>query len=194
MGTTVTDSGIREWWLRTILVLQAPRPVFAALRDDSTEATDDRAEQVLAIVLLAGIALALSSRAAEGYGGIVLAVWAFLAGGATGFAGYLAIGAVLYWASHALGSQGSYRRSRHVLAFASVPLALSLVLWPVRAAVYPGDTLHRHAAFTVLLFAFVAWSAYLLVAGVRAVHGWTWARSAAAAVAPVAVIVVLLAR
>jgi hypothetical protein len=81
-----------------------------------------------------------------------------------------------------------------VLAFASVPLVVSLVLWPVRVAVYPDGTLQRHTAFTVLLFAFVAWSAYLLVVGIRAVHGWTWARSVVAAAVPIAIVAVLLAR
>ena len=28
---------MRDWWLRTFLVLQRPRPVFVALRDDSKQ-------------------------------------------------------------------------------------------------------------------------------------------------------------
>jgi len=47
---------MRDWWLRTFLVLQRPRPVFVALRDDSKDSLADRAEPVLAIVLLAGLA------------------------------------------------------------------------------------------------------------------------------------------
>jgi hypothetical protein len=35
--------------------------------------------------------------------------------------------------------------------------------------------------------AFVAWATILLVVGVRAVHGWTWPRAAAASVLVVAV-------
>ena len=54
---------MREWWLRTVLVLQSPRAVFAALRDDSPEAAADRAEPVLLVVLLAGMALAFASGA-----------------------------------------------------------------------------------------------------------------------------------
>ena len=50
---------MRDWWLRALLVLQRPRPVFVALRDDSKESVSDRAEPVLAIVLLAGIAALL---------------------------------------------------------------------------------------------------------------------------------------
>ena len=32
---------MREWWLRTLLVLQAPRPVFVALRDDTAESASE---------------------------------------------------------------------------------------------------------------------------------------------------------
>ena len=173
---------MREWWLRTLLVLQAPRPVFAALRDDSDRAASDRAEPVLLVVVLAGMALAFASNASSGYDGLLLPVWLLIAGGITGTAGYWFFGAVLYGAGRALGSAGSYRRSRHVLAFASVPLALSLALSPV------GRT-----AFSWVVLAFVAWSAGLLLIGVRSVHGWTWQRAAAASAVPVAVAAGLLA-
>ena len=173
---------MREWWLRAVLVLQSPRAVFVALRDDTDEAASERAEPVLLIVLLAGVAAALASDASTGYHGILLAVWAGIAGGITGAAAYWFLSAVLYWAAHALGSLGSYRRARHVLAFACVPLAISLVLSPA-----------GQGTFQWLFRAFAAWSAALLVIGVRAVHGWTWPRAAAAAVAPVAALSLLLA-
>jgi hypothetical protein len=173
---------VGDWWLRTILVLQSPRAVFVALRDDTAEAASDRAEPVLLIVLLAGVALALSSGASSGYSGLLLPVWAFLAGGITGVAAYWFFGAILYGSARALGSAGSYRRARHVLAFASVPLALSLLFSPV-----------GRGAFTWFVLVFVAWSAALLLIGVRAVHGWTWARAAAAVAAPVAAAAALLA-
>jgi hypothetical protein len=173
---------VREWWLRTVLVLQAPRAVFAALRDDSPEAAADRAEPVLLVVILAGIALALASGAAKTYHGVLFPVWLFLAGGITGLAAYWFFGAILFGAVRSLGSLGSYRRARHVLAYACVPLALSLVASPIGRGV-----------FAWLLLVFVAWSAALLVIGVRAVHGWTWPRAAAAAVPPVAVAALLLA-
>jgi hypothetical protein len=172
---------VREWWLRTVLVLQAPRAVFAALRDDSPEAASNRAEPVLLIVLLAGMALAFSSSAATGYDGLLLPVWVFLAGSITGVAAYWFFGALLFGTSRALGSLGSYRRSRHVLAYACVPLALSLVLLPA-----------GHHVFTWLVLAFVAWSTALLVVGVRAVHGWSWQRSLAGATLPAAVAAGLL--
>ena len=53
---------MRDWWLRTLLVLQraAARVRRAARR--LAEAAADRAEPVLLIVLLAGIASVLSTR------------------------------------------------------------------------------------------------------------------------------------
>jgi len=173
---------VGEWWLRTLLAVQAPRPVFAALRDDTSEAAADRAEPVLLIVLLAGIAIAFSSSASTGYHGLILLVWLFLAGGITGAAAYWIFGAILYVAVRALGSLGSYRRARHVLAYASVPVALSVVLMPV-----------GRGAFAWIVPAFVAWMAVLLVIGVRAVHGWTWPRAVAGAAPPLAVAALLLA-
>jgi hypothetical protein len=188
------DSGMRDWWLRTLLVLQRPRPVFVALRDDGKRAVSDRSEQVLLIVLLAGIASVLSTRTAAhlmddgDYDGLLVAVWAFIAGSIYGVFAYFGFGALLHGGVKLLGSQGSYRRSRHVLAFAAVPLALSLAVWPVKLALY-GEALFRTGgrdagrggtAFSVVDLVFVAWSVALLVIGVRAVHGWTWPRAAAA--------------
>jgi hypothetical protein len=172
---------MKEWWLRTVLVLQAPRAVFVALRDDSPEAASDRAEPVLLVVLLAGIALTLSSSAAKSYHGVTLPVLLFIAGGLTGGAAYFAFGAVLYFSARVLGSHGSFRRARHVLAFAAVPLALSLVASPA-----------GRNAFSWIIFVFIAWAAALLVIGVRAVHGWTWFRAAAAVAPPLATAVLIL--
>ncbi len=185
---------MRDWWLRTFLVLQRPRPVFVALRDDSKESLADRSEPVLAIVLLAGIAGVLSTPTAgrlledKDYDGLLVAVWAFIAGGIYGTFGYFAVGALLYAGGKALGSQGTYRRARHVLAFACVPIALSLVLWPIKLAVFGEDVFRRGGSdsgaggdvFAVLGSLFVAWAVVLLVTGVRAVHGWSWARAALA--------------
>jgi hypothetical protein len=173
---------MQDWWLRTLLVLQAPGPVFVALRDDRSESAQERAEPVLLIVLLTGIALALASHAAAGYRGLDLAVWLFLAGGITGIAAYWFFGAILFGVARWLGSQGSYRRARHVLAFACVPIALSLVASPL-----------GHRLYAWVCLGFVAWAVGLLVVGVRAVHGWSWQRAATAAVVPVAVGAGLLA-
>ncbi len=198
--SSAPPDGARAWWLRTVLVLQAPRAVFVALRRDDDEEAAQRSEPVLLIVLLAGIAFVLSTRTAahlmddHSYDGLLVAVWTFLAGGLYGGVAYWLIGAVLNTALAALGSQGSFRRSRHLLAFAAVPFALSLVLWPVKLAVY-GDALFRRGGadagsggkvFAALGLVFAAWAAVLLVIGVRSVHGWTWARALAAAAVPIA--------
>ena len=205
VGTT--SGGMRDWWLRTLLVLQRPRPVFVALRDESKQSLSDRAEPILAVVLLAGIAGALGTGTASHimdpnlydppatYDGLQVAIWAFIAGSLSGVFGYFALGALLHGAARVLGSQGSYRRNRQIVAFAVVPVALSLVIWPVKLALYGEDVFRtggRDAGagshiFAGLELAFVAWSTILLVVGVRAVHGWTWARAAAASVLVVAV-------
>jgi hypothetical protein len=189
---------VREWWLRVVLVLTAPRAVFAALRDDDDAA--QRAEPVLLIVWLAGMAYVLSTTTAahlmddHDYDGLLVAVWTFLAGGLFGGFAYFLLGGALHGAAAALGSQGSYRRARHVLAFAAVPLALSLVLWPVELAIW-GDALFRRGGpdagnagrvFEALDLVLLGWSASLLVIGVRTVHGWTLGRAGAAALAPAA--------
>ena len=187
---------MRDWWLRTLLVLQRPRPVFQALRDDSNEAAAERSEQVLLIVWLAGIAGVLVTGAAASlmdnidYTPIVVAIWAFIAGGIYGAFGYFFFGALLYAGVRAFGSQCSYRRTRHVLAFAAVPLALSLVLWPLKLALWGDDVFRRGGddsgagadALALLTLAFGLWALILLLIGVRAVHGWTWPRAGGAVV------------
>lgn len=198
---------MREWWLRSLLVLTAPSAVFTALRRDGQEEAAERAEPVLAIVLLAGVAFALSTSTAShlmddsDYDGLLVAVWAFIAGAISGAFVYWLLGAVLHGSVRALGSHGSFRRSRHLLAFAAVPVVLSLLLWPVKLALYGERLFHSGggglgqggALFTGLGLVFAAWAAGLLVVGVRAVHGWSWARAAAGAALPVGLAAVLLA-
>lgn len=186
--------GDKAWFLRALLVLQSPRSVFAALRDDSDESAEERQDVAGAIVWLAGIAGVLATSVTAtlmddpARDWIVVTLWAFLAGGLYGFTLYFAVGKLFHVALRRLGSRGSYRRARHVLAFAAMPIALALIVyWPVRIAVY-GSALFRtggadgHGAGTVfawVFYAFVLWSLGLLVIGVRTVHGWTWARSLA---------------
>jgi hypothetical protein len=184
----------KAWYLRALLVLQSPRSVFAALRDDSDDAAEAREDVVGGLVWLAGIAAVLATTVAgtvrddvEIDGGL-FAVWAFLAGGLYGFTLYYAVGKVFHVALRRLGSRGSFRRARHILAFAAVPIALALfVYWPVRIAVYGADLFRTGGAdgrgagnaTAWLFYAFVLWALALLIIGVRTVHGWTWARSVA---------------
>ncbi|MDX6439256.1 MAG: Yip1 domain [Gaiellaceae bacterium] len=185
----------RQWWLRVPAVFLSPRSVFVALRDESREDIDARSEPVLALTGLAGIAAALASGTARAlyddpeYDALLVAVWAVIAGGIVAFAGYFIVGGAVYLGARGLGGAGSFRRARHILGFAVAPLALSLlVVWPLQLAVFGSDVFRRGGSddgtggrvFDALELGFAAWSAVLLLVGVRAVHGWTWWRSLAA--------------
>jgi hypothetical protein len=201
------DQSERAWWIRAALVLESPRAVFAALRDDSDDAAEARAEPVTALVLLAGIGAVLASPETGklmddvAVDAVNASVIVFLSGGLYGLVFYWLGGGILQLAAERLGSLGSYRRSRHVLAYAAAPLVLSLpVVWPVRIAIYGDDVFETRGAdagagahvFTGLELAFVGWSVLLLVVGVRAVHGWSRRRATAAAAVAVALAVVLV--
>ena len=89
----------------------------------------------------AGIATALASSTARTlyddpeYDGLLVAVWAVIAGGVIAFAGYFIVGGALYLGTRGLGSVGTFRRAG-ILAFAVAPIALSLVLvWPLQPRV-----------------------------------------------------------
>jgi hypothetical protein len=163
---------------------------------------------LLAVLWLGGIAGVLATSVAQtllddpARDEILVAVWAFIGGGFYGVAAYWLLGAFLFGAAQAFGSLGSYRRARPVSAFASAPLALALlVLWPVGIAAFGTDLFRTGGAdtgtggaiFALGEIAFAAWSVALLAIGVRAVHGWGWARSGATtalALAPLALFVV----
>lgn len=186
-----------SWWKRAPLVLLVPRLVFVELRDESLEAAEERQEPLAALIALAGISVVLVSpafRQMMNTGGvdlILVAVLAFIAGvlyaAATAWLG----GGLLFGAARRLGGLGSYRRARHTVELASAPLALALLtFWPVRFAIYGSDLFRTggddygrgDSIFGGVFLGFVAWSVILLLLGVRATHGWGWARSAAAVV------------
>jgi len=198
----------RAWWLRVPATLLSPRPVFFALREDDPDDVVARSEPILLLILLAGAASVLASPTAGGlldnpdYDPLILAIWAFIAGGIYGAAGYFVAGFALYFGAMLLGSEGSFRRERQVFAFALVPLALSFFLvLPVRLALYGGDTFRdggadEGAGETVLLvvqLGFAAWSVGLLVVGMQVVHGWSWPRSLASVAAAVALLTAIVA-
>ena len=184
----------RSWWLRAPAVLVAPRAVFVALRDESEEAVEARQEPLLAVAALAGIAAVLGSPVARellndaSFSVSLIPVWAFLGGMVYAVAVYWLGGGLLYGAARRFGGLGSYRRARSMLALSAAPLALTLfTLWPVRIAIY-GEDLFRTGGtdwgpgdrtFGGLFYFAFAWSAILLLIGIRAVHGWTWGRSLA---------------
>jgi hypothetical protein len=184
----------RNWWLRAPAVLVAPRAVFASLRDDSDAAVEARQEQLTALVGLAGIAGVLGTPVARhllndsSFSPALIPVWAFIGGAVYALAFYWLGAGLLYGAARRLGGLGSYRRARHLLALSSAPLALALLtLWPLRIAIYGldlfrtgGDDYGRgDTIFGAVLFAAFVWCGWLLLVGVRTVHGWSWGRAAA---------------
>ena len=193
----------KEWWLRLLAVFQSPVTTFAALRDEADDQAGARQEPILALVLLAGIAAILATGSTSGtlfdggagagllvpasLDGLEVAVFVFLAGGIYGIATYWLGGAMVYLGVRGAGGTGSYRRIRHVLAYAVAPLVLSLlVLWPLRLAVYGGDNFRTGGAdeggvgsvvFEGLEALFFLWALALLVVGIKTVHGWTTVRA-----------------
>ena len=126
-------------------VFQSPRPVFAALRDCLAARGRKPAGAGLSpSSILAGIAAILLApetgrldwtRAWSTTALAVLAVLVFLTGAIYGAFAYWIGGAFLYVGLRGAGSQGTYRRARHILAFAAVPTVLGLlVVWPARLA------------------------------------------------------------
>jgi hypothetical protein len=198
----------RDWWLRLGLVFQAPRTVFAWLRDDTDEAAQARQEPVLLVGFLAGLAGVLSTNtighALDDFGldGVDLAVIVFLAGLIYGVAGYFAFGALVYLGEQLAGSLGSYRRARHLLAFACAPLALSIIVWPLRLALYGEDSFRSGGSdsgtggsvFEGVEVVAIVWCVVLIALGVKEANGWTWPRALAATVVPAIVPAAALAR
>ena len=183
----------REWWVRALAIFQRPSLVFAGLRDDSDAAAEARQEPVLAIVLLAGFAGVLSTTLAgrvlddTNFGGSAFAVlaWGFLGGAVYGFVAYWLGGLMVHALARGFGGSSSYRQARHIVGFASAPLALSLLLvWPVRLAIYGGDVFRDGGSdsgvgdkiFEGLVIVAFAWTLVLVVVGVRTVSGWSWPR------------------
>jgi hypothetical protein len=197
----------RAWWLRVPAVLLSPRSVFFALREDDPDDVGARSEPLLLVVWMAGAAAVLATPTAAGlldkpdYDALLLAIWAFVAGGLYGAVGYFFLGFALFFGARLLGSLGDFRRARQLVGFALVPLAVSfLLLLPLRLALYGGDTFREggpdegagERALLGLQLSFVAWALVLLVIGVRIVHGWTWLRTLAALGAGVALLAAIV--
>jgi hypothetical protein len=180
----------REWWRRTLAVVARPRSVFTALRNDDEADLEARQEPVLAIVLLAGMGGILATPA---WGEImdnperdwlVVAVLTFVGGGLYGAAFYWIAGGALSLALRGLGGGDGYRRARHILAFAAVPLVLLIPVSLVELALYGGDAFRSGGAdegaggtaFTILRGALLAWALVLLALGIHTVERFSWER------------------
>jgi hypothetical protein len=173
-------------------VLWRPRAVYGALRDGAEGAFAARQEPVLALVFLAGIAAVLNFSTTTRellddpvVDGALVPVLIFLGGGIYGFAGYWLGGLALHLGIRGAKGESAFRTARHVLGFALAPLAASLILWPLRLAVFGRDSFRSggsdegagYWAFTTLALVFLAWSLVVLVVGVREVYGWTLVRA-----------------
>lgn len=195
-GSAAPDRALeREWYRNVLLVLWRPRAVFAALRDGPVEAAGARQEPILALIFLAGIAAVMSFSATTRellddpvVDSVLVPVLIFLGGGIYGFAGYWIGGLALHLGIRGAKGEAAFRTARHVLGYALAPLAASLVVWPVRLAVFGGDSFRNGGSdegagywtFTAVALVFVAWSLTLLVIGVREVFGWTVVRAVGA--------------
>jgi Yip1 domain len=189
-----TSTSERDWWLRLLRVLTAPTSVFVWLRDDSQEAAAARQEPITAVVFLAGVSIFLSTRTAGRlfddieFDWLLVVVEAVIAGLLVGIQNFWILGGAVYLGGRAAESAASYRQARHVTALATMPFVLGLVfVWPVRLAMFGGDAFRSggsdhgapEAVFRAIDVGLLAWSAALMLIGVRTLNGWTWARSLA---------------
>jgi hypothetical protein len=183
------EAATRAWWRRVPRVLTAPRPVFAALADTDDADVDARSEPVLAITILAGMAAVLLTPAwgtVMNDGSVdvlVLFVVTFVGGLFYGAAGYVVLGLALWLGAKAVGVDPPFRLARHVVAFALVPVALSLVvIVPVIVIAFGSDWFRTggadegagRAVVTGIGLAFVAWSAALAAVGLRTTFALPW--------------------
>jgi hypothetical protein len=204
----VAHDSQRAWWLRAVLVLQNPRPVFLALRDQSQEAEDARSEPATALVFLGGMAGVLLApafgRLYDDYAldALDVLVIVIFAGSIYGFFSYYVLGWTLSLGIRALGGNERAKHCRHVLAFSLTPLVLTLLLvWPLRLAVYGGDVFRSGGADEAvggqllrwLCVAGAVWSIGLLVYGVRTVFRLDWFRAFGASFFAVALVGLVLA-
>ena len=186
----------RNWWRRLPLILVRPREVFAELRDTSDEQAEALAEPMVAVTILAGMAMFLSTATAgqlfdeSDYDWLLVAVQAFMAGVLVAFQNYWLGGAALLLGLRSLGSMARYRLARQVVGLSTAPFVLALlVVWPLRIAIFGGDLFRSGGSdegtsgyvLNAVDAAFVLWALLLAVVGVRTVEGWSLVRSLGAA-------------
>jgi hypothetical protein len=184
----------REWWLRLVRVLGAPTSVFVWIRDDSEKAADARQEPITALVFLSGISIFLSTRTAGRlfddieFDWLLVVVEAVVAGLLVAVQNFWILGGAVYLGGRAADSAASYRQGRHITGLATIPWVLALVfVWPVRLAMFGADAFRSGGSdhgpaeivFRTIDIGLLAWSAVLVYLGVRALNGWSWARSLA---------------
>lgn len=196
----------RLWWRRAPRVVTAPRDVFRALGHTDELDLEARAEPVLAIAILAGMAgllltptwgTLLDDRAVDG---LVVLVLTFIGGVVYGFAGSFVLGLAVWLGLKGASVAVPLRSARHVVVFAALPFALSLIVTvPAIALAFGWDWFRSGGAdegtgrtIVVLVgLAFAAWSLGLLVLGLRECFRLPW-RGVAGALGLAAVTVAAL--
>ena len=183
------ETAARAWWRRVPKVLNAPRPVFAALGETDELDVDARSEPVLLIVILAGMASIILTPAwgtvmDDGtVDGLVLVVLTFVGGLFYGAAGYFFLGLALWLGAKGVGVETPFRIARQVVAFAAVPIALSaVVVVPLIALRFGwdwfrttgGDTRGARDVVVGIGLAFMAWSVALVALGLRTTFRLPW--------------------
>lgn len=202
-----SDALGRAWWRRVPALLTAPRPVFAALRENDELDVAARSEPVLAIAILAGIAGVLLSPAwgtvmdDGSVDPLVLLVVTFVAGLFYGAAGYFLLGLAVWLGAKAVGVDAPFRIARQLVAFAALPLALSLVVLVPAIAIAYGEDWFRSggadegaggAVVVAVGLAFAAWALGLVAVGLRTTFRLPW-QGVAGALALAAVMVAAFA-
>jgi hypothetical protein len=184
------EAATRAWWRRVPLVLTAPRSVFAALAETDDVDVDARSEPVLALTILAGMAAVLVTPA---WGRLmndptvdvlVVLVLTFVGGLLYGAAGYFLLGLALWLGAKAVGVEAPFRIARQLVAFAALPIALSLVVVVPAIVLGFGEDWFRSAGddddgsgrdvVTGVALAFVAWSLVLVAVGLRTTFRLPW--------------------
>jgi hypothetical protein len=186
----------RGWWRRLPLILVRPDEVFAALRDRSDEQAEALAEPMVAVTILAGTAMFLSTATAgqlfddPEFDWLLIAVEAFFAGVLVALQNYWLGGAALLLGLRSLGSRAPYRQARQIVGLSTAPFVLALfVVWPLRIAIFGGDLFRSGGSdegtagvvLNVVDAVFVLWALTLAVIGVRTVEQWSLERSLGAA-------------
>jgi len=170
-------------------LVTAPQAVFAALAETDEVDVDARAEPILAITILAGIAGVLLTPAwgqvmdDSSVDGVVLVVATFVAGLFYGAAGYFVLGLAVWLGAKAVSVDPPFRIARQLVGFAALPIAVSLgVLVPAIAFGFGDDWFHTggsdegagRAVVTGIGLAFVAWALGLVAVGLRTTFRLPW--------------------
>jgi hypothetical protein len=179
-----TQDLVAVWWRRVPAVLWRPRHALVALRETDEDDMAARQEPLLAVVLLAGMAAVLmmggSVTVDQSVDAVVVAAITFIAGGLYGAAGYVVLGAGVWVGVKGAGRETSFRQARHLVGVSAVPMALAFFVVAALVAVAYGLDFFRggagSGAGTVAAVGapFVAWSAALLVAGLRITYRLAW--------------------